>query len=267
MMQAISGVHYNYSFPEHLWPVLAATLQASNADQAFVSAQYFGLLRNYRRYGWLVLYLFGNSPAVCGSFVRGREHTLKEFAPGTLYEPYATSLRMSDLGYRNKSQAGVQISVNSLEEYVRDLSSAVTTPHPEYERIGVKVDGEYRQLNANLLQIENEYYSYIRPKRVARSGERPTNALRRGGVEYVEFRALDVSAYDPVGVNQNKLRFLEAFAALCVIKPSEPIGAAEWDQLDANHALVAHRGREPGLQLNRNGSRSEEHTSELQSPI
>jgi glutamate--cysteine ligase len=254
MMQAISGVHYNYSFPAHFWPVLAATLQAPNADQDFVSAQYFGLLRNYRRYGWLVLYLFGNSPAVCGSFVRGREHTLKEFAPGTLYEPYATSLRMSDLGYRNKSQAGVQISVNSLEEYVRDLSAAVSTPHPEYERIGVKVDGEYRQLNANLLQIENEYYSYIRPKRVARSGERPTNALRRGGVEYVEFRALDVSAYDPVGVNQNKLRFLEAFAALCVTKPSEPIGATEWDQLDANHQLVAHRGREPGLQLNRNGS-------------
>ena len=25
MMQAISGVHYNYSFPEHFWPVLAAT--------------------------------------------------------------------------------------------------------------------------------------------------------------------------------------------------------------------------------------------------
>ncbi|HKS58720.1 MAG TPA: glutamate--cysteine ligase [Steroidobacteraceae bacterium] len=253
MMQAISGVHYNYSFPAHFWPVLAATLQAKNADQDFVSAQYFGLLRNYRRYGWLVLYLFGNSPALCASFVKGREHKLQQFAPGTLYEPYATSLRMSDLGYRNKSQAGVQISVNSLEEYVRDLSAAVSTPHPEYERIGVKVDGEYRQLNTNLLQIENEYYSYIRPKRVARSGERPTSALRRGGVEYVEFRALDVSAFDPVGVNQNKLRFLEAFAALCVLKPSDPIDAASWELLDANHALVAHRGREPGLTLNRNG--------------
>ena len=132
---------------------------------------------------------------------------------------------MSDLGYRNKSQAGVEISVNSLDEYVRDLTAAVSTPHPEYQKLGVKVDGEYRQLNANLLQIENEYYSYIRPKRVARSGEHPSQALRRGGVEYVEFRALDVSAFDPVGVNQNKLRFLEAFAALCVLKQSDPIDA------------------------------------------
>jgi glutamate--cysteine ligase len=159
---------------------------------------------------------------------------------------------MSDLGYRNKHQAGVQISVNSLTEYVRDLSAAVSSPQPEYEKIGVKVDGEYRQLNANLLQIENEYYSYIRPKRVARSGEHPTQALKRGGVEYVEFRALDVSAFDPVGVNQNKLRFLEAFAALCVLKQSDPIGANEQQHLDANHAIVARRGREPGLQLNRN---------------
>ncbi|MGH8188345.1 MAG: glutamate--cysteine ligase, partial [Steroidobacteraceae bacterium] len=253
IMQAISGVHYNYSFPAHLWPVLADTMRVRKADHDFISAQYFALLRNYRRYGWLILYLFGNSPAVCASFVKGRTHTLRELSPGTLYEPHATSLRMSDLGYRNKSQAGVQISVNSLDEYVRDLAAAVSTPHPEYEKIGVKVDGEYRQLNANLLQIENEYYSYIRPKRVARSGERPTQALRRGGVEYVEFRALDVSAFDPVGVNQNKLRFLEAFAALCLLKPSDPIGAGEQQLLDENHALTAHRGREPGLQLNRNG--------------
>jgi glutamate--cysteine ligase len=254
MMQAISGVHYNYSFPAHFWPVLAHALERRSSDQSFVSEQYFALLRNYRRHGWLVLYLFGNSPAVCGSFLKGREHNLLEWSPGTYFEPHATSLRMSDLGYRNKSQAGVQISVNSLEEYVRDLTAAVSTPHAEYQKLGVKVDGEYRQLNANLLQIENEYYSYIRPKRVARSGEHPSQALRRGGVEYVEFRALDVSAFDPVGVNQNKLRFLEAFAALCVLKASDPIGASEQARLDANHAIVAHRGREPGLTLNRNGS-------------
>jgi glutamate--cysteine ligase len=252
MMQAISGVHFNYSFPPRLWEALAEVLQQRTGGQPFISAQYFGLLRNYRRYGWLILYLFGNSPAVCGSFVKGREHGLRELTRGTFYEPYATSLRMSDLGYRNKSQAGVRISVNSLDEYVRDLSAAVSTPHPEYEKIGVKVDGEYRQLNANLLQIENEYYSYIRPKRVTRSGEHPTQALRRAGVEYVEFRALDVSAFDPVGVNQNKLRFLEAFAALCLLKDSSPIESGD-ATLDDNHAIVAHRGREPGLQLKRNG--------------
>ena len=254
MMQAISGVHYNYSFPLPFWEAWAAVRATTATGPAFVSACYFDLLRNYRRFGWLVLYLFGVSPVVCKSFLRGRQVGLTDFGAGTAFEPYATSLRMSDVGYRNRNQAGLAVSVNSLEEYVRDLTRAITTLHPPYEALGVEVDGQYRQLNANILQIENEYYSFIRPKRVARTGERPTKALRRAGVEYVEVRALDVSAFDPVGVNQNKLRFLEAFLALCLMKDSPPIAdAAEQAALDQNHITVARRGREPGLTLQRDG--------------
>jgi len=254
VMQAISGVHFNYSFPEHFWPVLAELRESRDAGQSFRSDSYFALLRNYRRHGWIVLYLFGNSPAICPSFLQGRKvDWLQEFVPGSLYAPYATSLRMSDLGYRNKSQAGLEVSVNSVDQYIRDLTRAIGTPHPEYEKIGVKVDGEYRQLNANLLQIENEYYSFIRPKRVTLSGERPTKALRRGGVQYVEMRSLDVSAFDPVGVNQKKLRFLEAFAAFCVLHSSTPIESSEQSELDGNHARVAREGRKPGLRLRQEG--------------
>ena len=254
VMQAISGVHFNYSFPEHFWPVLADLVKKPDDGRDFRSDAYFALLRNYRRHGWLILYLFGNSPAICPSFLQGRTvDWLQEFVPGSLYAPHATSLRMSDLGYRNKSQAGLSVSVNSLDHYVRDLTRAISTPHPDYEKLGVKVDGEYRQLNANLLQIENEYYSFIRPKRVTMSGERPTKALRRGGVQYVEMRSLDVSAFDPVGVNQNKLRFLEAFAAFCVLSTSAPIQSSEQAELDGNHGRVAREGRRPGLALRRDG--------------
>src|SRR5690349_5280398 len=253
MMQAISGVHFNYSFPEKMWDAWADLVQSRERGQAFISDRYFHLLRNYRRHGWIVLYLFGVSPVVCDTFLRGRDVTLRRLTRDTSYEPYATSLRMSDLGYRNRNQAGLSVSVNSLEEDVRDLSRAITTPHPPYEKLGVEVNGEWRQLNANILQIENEYYSFIRPKRVARSGERPTKALLRAGVEYVEVRALDVSAFDPVGVNQNKLRFLEMFLALCLMKDSPPIATWEHEVLDTNHVTVARRGREPGLTLERDG--------------
>jgi glutamate--cysteine ligase len=253
VMQAISGVHFNYSFPVSMWDPWADLVQSRERGQPFISERYFHLLRNYRRHGWIVLYLFGVSPVVCNSFLRGRSVTLPRLSKDTSYEPYATSLRMSDLGYRNLNQSGLAVSVNSLEEYVRDLSRAITTPHPPYEKLGVHVDGEWRQLNANILQIENEYYSFIRPKRVARSGERPTKALLRGGVEYVEVRALDVSAFDPVGVNQNKMRFLEMFLALCLMKDSPPIATWEHEVLDANHVTVARRGREPGLTLERDG--------------
>jgi len=254
VMQAIAGVHFNYSFPDHFWPVLADVLQPRDSGQAFRSESYFSLLRNYRRHGWIVLYLFGNSPAICPSFLQGRKvDGLEPLEPGSLYAPYATSLRMSDLGYRNKSQAGLNVSVNSLDHYVRDLTAAISTPNPDYEKIGVKVDGEYAQLNANILQIENEYYSFIRPKRVTQTGERPTKALRRAGVQYVEMRSLDVSVFDPVGVNQNKLRFLEAFAAFCVLRDSRSIENSEQDELDGNHAIVAREGRRPGLLLRRDG--------------
>src|SRR5262249_10764778 len=253
MMQAISGVHFNYSFPLPFCEVYADIRESRERGQDFISASYFDLLRNYRRYGWIVLYLFGVSPVVCKSFLAGRNFQLEDFTGDTAYEPYATSLRMSDVGYRNRNQAGLSVSVNSLEEYVRDLARAISTPNPPYEALGVEVNGEWRQLNANILQIENEYYSFIRPKRVARSGERPTKALRRGGVECGEVRALDVSAFDPVGVNQNKLRFLEAFLALCLMKESPPIADSEQAALDQNHITVARRGREPGLLLWREG--------------
>ena len=253
IMQAISGVHFNYSFSPKLWGVLEAVNQSKHPLQDFISEQYFGVLRNYRRYGWLVLYLFGTSPAVSNSFFAGRDNTLPALDGDTVYEPFGTSLRMSDIGYRNKNQSTLSVSVNSLAEYVRDLSRAIGTPYPPYQKLGVKVDGVYQQLNANMLQIENEYYSFIRPKRIARSGERPTKALHRAGVEYVEVRALDVSAFDPVGVNQNKLRFLEAFLALCLLRESAPISLGEQAALDANHLLVARRGREPNLRLSREG--------------
>ncbi len=254
MMQAISGVHFNYSFPMPFWEMYADIRESRGRGPDFISASYFDLLRNYRRYGWIVLYLFGVSPVVCKSFLRGRKVDLADLTSNTAFEPYATSLRMSDIGYRNRNQSGLSVSVNSLEEYVRDLTRAISTVHPPYEALGIKdTRGEYQQLNANILQIENEYYSFIRPKRVARSGERPTKALQRAGVEYVEVRALDVSAFDPVGVNQNKLRFLEAFLALCLLKESPPIGDSEQALLDQNHVTVARRGREPGLTLWREG--------------
>ena len=168
-MQLIAGVHFNYSLPADFWPVYREVLGSALEVVDFRSEQYLGMIRNFRRMGWLILYLFGASPAVCKSFA-GAAAKLPSLNADTWYQPWATSLRMSDLGYSNKNQSRINISLNSLDEYVRDLTDAIRRPEPEYKRIGVKVDGKYRQQNANLLQIENEYYSSIRPKRVARSG-------------------------------------------------------------------------------------------------
>jgi glutamate--cysteine ligase len=253
-MQAIAGVHFNYSLPEHFWTQYQDLEGIPGDIDAFRSSRYLDLVRNFRRFGWLVLYLFGASPAICKSFARGSELNMLTLDGDSYYEPFGTSLRMSDLGYTNDNQARIRISLNDLDEYISDLSKAIKTPEPDYEKIGTKVDGEYRQLNVNQLQIENEYYSAIRPKRVARSGERPTAALRRGGIEYVEIRSLDINVFDPVGINQNAMRFMEAFLIYCLLEESPPLDEAGSLEAVWNHTQTAVRGRDPKLELRRNGA-------------
>lgn len=251
MMQAIAGIHYNFSLPETLWPVLQE-LQGKKGDpQQFRSDCYFGLIRNFRRYSWLLLYLFGASPALSSSFMCGRQHDLEQWDEKTLYRPYATSLRMSDLGYSNKAQADLNICFNHLDTYVKTLTQAINTPYPAYETLGVKTAVGYRQLNSNVLQIENEYYSDIRPKRVALSGEKPINALTERGVEYIEVRNTDINPLLPLGIDQQQADFLDAFLVTCLLSDPSEISDQECSLIHKNNDLVVNRGREPGITLTR----------------
>lgn len=255
-MQVIAGVHLNYSLPEAFWPVFQDQESDSRPLKDFISAHYFGLIRNLQRVGWLPIYLFGASPALCRSFFGKRETDLAEFDAGTCFAPYATSLRMSDVGYRNKIPASLQICYDSLDRYVASLTHALRTPYPEYQRIGIVVDGDYRQLNANLLQIEAEYYSTMRPKRTAIADQSPVMALKRYGVEYVELRSLDLDPFSPIGVTAAEVRFLEALLIYCLLNESPLIDSAERQAINDNQANVARQGRDPLLVL-RHGERGQ----------
>ena len=257
VMQTIAGVHFNYSFPDAFWPLYQELEQHSGDVQPFISAQYFGLIRNLQRFGWLVPYLFGASPAVCKSFLGGQPTTLDTFDEHTYFQPFATSLRMGDIGYQNNKEAeiGVKANYDNIETYVASLMKATETPYSEFEKLGVVVNGRYEQLNANILQIENEYYSTIRPKQIVNPFEKPSHALLRRGVQYVELRSIDVNAYDPLGISERQLRFLEAFLVFCLLHESPPIDAQERKDIDHNELSAAHQGRDPHLMLNRNGKK------------
>jgi glutamate--cysteine ligase len=235
-MQTISGIHYNWSLP------------------GVSNEAYFGLIRNFRRHSWLLLYLFGASPAVCSSFVAGRQHELSTLKNGTLHMPYGTSLRMGRLGYQSDAQASLAVSYNSLKSYGASLQKALTEPYPPYEAIGIQnPGGEYNQLATSLLQIENEFYGTIRPKRVIFPGERPLHALRERGVEYVEVRCMDLDPFCPVGIDAPTIRFLDVFLLHCLLSPSPPDTPQEIAALARNQHRVAARGREPELLLERAG--------------
>jgi glutamate--cysteine ligase len=252
LMQTISGIHYNFSIPPALWPTIAE-VQGQTDSRAFRDAAYFSLIRNFRRHSWLLIYLFGASPALCKSFVKGKTHSLESFDEGSLYLPFATSLRMGRLGYQSDAQANLHISYNTLAQYARSMLDALTRPYPPYERIGVKVGDEYRQLSTTLLQIENEFYGTIRPKRVIKEGQRPLAALTSAGVEYVEVRCLDLNPFLPVGIDAEEIRFLDTFLLHCLLSDSPPDSPSESRELGINQLRVVETGRKPGVTLARSG--------------
>ncbi|ADP13823.1 glutamate--cysteine ligase [Achromobacter xylosoxidans A8] len=250
-MQCIAGVHYNFSLAEDLWSVLD-TQPGSIQDRR--SRGYIGLIRNFTRYSWLLMYLFGAAPALSSDFLRGREHPLQKLGDSTLYLPYATSLRMSDLGYQNKAQSQLKLCYNDLDTFLGRLYEAVTQPWPDYQKIGTHRDGEWIQLNTNVLQIENEYYSSIRPKRATGRCERPITALAERGVQYVEVRCLDIDPDSPVGIDAATSRFVDAFLLFCTASDSPFFPANGYCQRSAdNFSAVVKEGRKPGLMLDREG--------------
>lgn len=255
MMQTISGVHYNYSFSPGFWEVFRELTGDSRHGQEFISESYMGVVRNLQRYGWLIPYLFGASPAICGSFLQAVPNTLDNLFGNTYYRPHATSLRVGDIGYQNNKEgkAGINVNYDSLQSYVDSLSYAISTPYPEYEKIGISVDGEWQQLNSNILQIENEYYSSVRPKQILNGEEKPTLALSRRGIAYIELRSLDVNIFEPLGISREHMLFLESFMLFNLLTPSEPYSDGELDEIKYNINASADRGRDPALMLKRGG--------------
>jgi glutamate--cysteine ligase len=255
MMQVISGIHFNFSFSQNFWQSMQKISENNVPMDDFISEKYFALLRNYKRYCWLIPYLYGSSPTICGSFLKNKATSLpfKKSASGYMYLEYATSLRMSDLGYTNSEQSSLQICYNDLDGYLDGVQNAINLPSEQFAELGIKVDGKYQQLNSNILQIENELYAPIRPKQVARSGEKPSEALRNRGVEYIEVRALDVNPFSDTGISIEQVYFLDIFITYCALADSPLFNGEQQKNCDANMDEVVVRGRDPQLLINDDG--------------
>ena len=239
-MQTIAGVHYNWSLPEAAWQDITGIEDGQSAR----NRGYFLTLRGFRRNYWMLMWLFGASPAMDRSFFADSER-----GNATRLVSGATSLRMSDLGYHNKAQQTLGICFNALDTYAESLSKAVHQPWPEYEQFGTQVEGQWQQLNQNLLQIENEYYSVIRPKQLQEPGERPVKALRDRGVSWLEVRCLDVDPWAPAGISTSTIRFLDCFLLACALSDNPRISSEECVQLEENQHRIATEGRTHGQRV------------------
>lgn len=259
-MQTIAGIHYNFSMPEAFWQSAWQEAGAEGTLQDFITEGYLGLIRNFFQHSWLLVYLLGASPAVCASFLAGNDgHRLQRFdnEGASLYLPEATSLRMSDLGYTSNAQADLTVCYNAIDQYIATLHSAIVTPYAPYSSFSVTAEGEQAQLNDCLLQIENEFYSPIRPKRVTQSGEAPVVALKQRGIEYVEVRCIDINPFTPLGIDAETVCLLDTFLLACLLNDSPLCDDGVIGRNKENLARVVNGGRAADLMLTtRDGERA-----------
>lgn len=244
-MQTIAGLHFNLSFPDSLWSHLSEQRPELAAEDARQQRDlgYFHTIRNFRRIQWLMLLLTGASPTMHDSF---RLLALDRFKirGDTRLAPVATSLRMSDLGYQSAAQASINICFNQLETYCATLRRAVSQPWPPYEGIGLVDQEGFKQLNTAILQIENEYYSSIRPKRVQEPGERPVRALMNRGVQYLEVRAIDLNPFARSGLSETEAAFITLLMSAAALCETRQMSDDECRTIDSLNARAAWRGRE-----------------------
>lgn len=251
LMQTIAGVHYNFSLPLAFWQAKEG-MEDEKKGKDIISGGYLSLIRHYYRFGWVIPYLFGASSTLCSSFLREKSTSLnfQKWGEKILYLPYATSLRLSDLGYTSSAQSHLKMNFNRLDHYVDAVKKATRTPSEKYEKTGLKNQDRYLQLNTNILQIENELYAPIRPKRITQTGESPSDALLKRGIEYIEVRSLDINPFSPIGIEEAQVRFLDLFLIWCVLVPSAEMSSDELECTRKNWNTVILEGRKPDQMLN-----------------
>ncbi|ADD79767.1 glutamate--cysteine ligase [Candidatus Riesia pediculicola] len=245
-MQIISGIHYNFSFSLNFWKILSDPNDKRNQLEK-VSDGYLKIIRNYYRFGWIIPYLFGASPGILKSSLKNENiFSMKYGREGTYYLPYATSLRLSDIGYTGEFQNKIDIHLNGLLDYVQSIKKALNEPHPTFINIGLKdCFGNLLQLNTNILQIENELYSTIRPKRSTISGESYIDSILKKGIEYLEIRSLDINPFTAIGIHETQIYFLDLFLIWCALTESPLMNREELYRCKKNWKEIVLNGRKP----------------------
>ena len=245
-MQCVSGIHYNFSLSDES---LKKFLGISNQEDK--SKAYLGLIRNFKRLFWFVLLEFGNSAVVDKTFVSRRNNDLEELNSSDLFQKDATSLRMSDIGYQSQAQKNLDFKYNDLASFLDELKTGIIMPHPEFQKLGLQDEkGEYQQISDGILQIENELYDCIRPKRAGKSGQRPYQLLKDQGIQYVEVRGIDLNPSSLLGITEDQIRVLDMLLIYCIVNDSPEMTDEEKLIIEKTDITTIKYGREGSSKIN-----------------
>ena len=243
-MQTIAGLHFNLSFSDDFWRWKASLGKHPGKPdiRTIRDTGYLQTIRNFRRIQWLIMLLTGSSPFCRRKLPFTSHRSVSDFWSNASRRG-ATSLRMSDLGYQSAAQESINVCFNQLDTYCNTLSNAVHRPWPTYEGLGLKDKIGFKQLNVAVLQIENEYYSSIRPKRVQQPGERPVRALINRGIEYLEVRAIDLNPFAPNGITEYEASLITLLMTASALADSPFNNPEERIAIDGINARASWAGR------------------------
>ena len=249
IMQSVSGIHYNFSISNQSWNAIS-----KNPTQDFINNKYLGAIRNIKRNFWFLLERLGASPIAHESYLFNREHSLEEHLEDDLFLPNATSLRMSEVGYQSSIQNELKISYNNLDEFIDAIIKGIKTPVQDFQDMGLfDGNGIPQQISTGILQIENELYDIVRPKRSGPSGSRPATLLKEQGIEYLELRGIDINPFIPEGIDENKIKLLDVYIMHALISDSPEVSDTEIEEIRANQKAMVESGRSKDIKLKRGG--------------
>ncbi len=250
MIQAISGVHFNYSFNEEFLLDLSKYMRVDYSKD-FRSYIYFRTIRNFQRINWLLLFLLGASPFF--SKKHDTKHESYDSKKDYLFLPYATSFRMSDIGYQNSEQSNLHVLMNDLEEYVDNIRQITQSKIYQYNKNDPDENIEPAILNGKLL-IEDEHYGVIRPKSSSSQMRRNSHNLQKNGIDYLEIRSVDIDPFSLIGVDLSSLEFIKAIILYCALSPSPVNDLESIRENKLNEKKVSVSGRKPELKLTKDGT-------------
>ena len=222
--QLLSGIHFNFSFDDEFLKELYELSKEKTSFKEFKNNIYLKISRNYFKYGWMIIYLLGASPVIHETYLQKCIDKMKKFTEDTYYFEDLVSFRNGSCGYRNEKDFFV--NYESVDKYVESLE---------------------RLIEKESISSAKEYYSPIRLK--TKNPKEILLELKNSGIEYLEFRSIDLNPFSEIGIEKADLEFLHLFILFLFLKDDEPFEEKDYFRYLKNQEILANKGNSDEFRL------------------
>ena len=213
--QLISGIHYNFSFNENIIKKLYKNSHKLQDYKDFKDNIYLKVTRDYLRYRWLLIYILGCTGVVHESYQEECVKQLEEISKDSFSNEGALSYRNSECGYKNKI----------------DL-------FPNYNSVKDYVDSINKFIDEDFIDNHKELYAPIRLK--AKDPKYLLDSLINDGINYLEYRSIDINPFEKGGIALSDLHFINLFNLFLLIEDESDYENWQQEALINQNIIATH---------------------------